>query len=97
MLAHYDASFRAGQFNVWHDSKKFWSLENLRTLTFAEAEYDDSKEDQNVDVSKLLNYPSASDDLYPPRVEDSITENDAAADEAIRMVYVHMIIHSCSD
>ncbi|KAI1785192.1 hypothetical protein LXA43DRAFT_1100597 [Ganoderma leucocontextum] len=79
-------TFASEAFNLWHDSKKFWSLDNLRTLNFAEVEYDDSEEDQNVDVSKLLNYPSASDDLYPPPVEDPITENDAAADEAIRLI-----------
>ena len=76
------------QYDYWHDSEKFWSLDNLRTLEFLEVDYDDAKEDQNVDVSKLLNYPSAADDLYPQREEDSVTENDAAADEAVRVMYV---------
>ncbi|PIL33864.1 hypothetical protein GSI_03570 [Ganoderma sinense ZZ0214-1] len=79
-------TFASKALNLWHDSKKFWSLDNLRTTKFLEVEYNDSKEDQNVDISKLLNYSSASDDLYPPRVEDSVTENDAAADEAIRLI-----------
>ncbi len=55
---------------------------------FAEVEYDDAKEDQNVDVGKLLNYPSAADDMYPLRVEDSAAQIDAVADEAVRSVYV---------
>ena len=63
-------------------------LRNLRVRDFAEVEYDDAKEDQNVDVSKLLNYPSAADDMYPLRVEDSATETDAVAEEAVRSVYV---------
>ena len=58
-----------------------------------EVEYDDSKEDQNVSISKLLNYPSAADDLYPPRVEDPITEDDAAADDAVRMMSVLFLLH----
>ena len=59
---------------------------------FADVEYDDAKEDQIVDASKLLNYPSAADDMYPSRVEESATQNDAAADEAVRSVYVHSIL-----
>ncbi|TBU55048.1 hypothetical protein BD310DRAFT_934540 [Dichomitus squalens] len=78
--------FASELFDYWHDSEKFWSLDNLRTLEFMEVEYDDSKEDQDVDVNKLLNYPSAGADLYPPCVEDPITENDAAADDAVRLI-----------
>ena len=76
------------KYDYWHDSEKFWSLDNLRTLEFLEVEYDDAKEDQNVDVDKLLNYPSAADDLYAVGEEDSVIENDAAADEAVRLMYV---------
>lgn len=75
------------KYHYWHDSEKFWSLDNLRTLEFPEVEYDDAKEDQNVDMGKLLTYPPAADDLYASR-EDSLTENDAAADEAVRLMYV---------
>ena len=63
-------------------------LENQRGRTFAEVEYDDALEAQTVDASKLLNYPSAADDMYPSRTEESPTLNDAAADEAVRSVYV---------
>ncbi|KAI1783149.1 hypothetical protein LXA43DRAFT_904186 [Ganoderma leucocontextum] len=79
-------AFASELYDYWHDSEKFWSLDNLRTLEFLEVEYDDAKEDQNVDVSKLLNYPSAAGDLYAQREEDSVTENDAAADEAVRLI-----------
>ncbi|KAI1785889.1 hypothetical protein LXA43DRAFT_99677 [Ganoderma leucocontextum] len=80
-------TFASEVFDLWHDWKKFWSLDNLRELEFLEVEYEDSMEDQNVDVGKLLNrYASAVDDLYPPPVEDSITKNDAAADEATRLI-----------
>ena len=61
-------------------------LENEREREFAEVEYDDAKEDQDIDASKLLNYPPTSEDLYPPLVEDSITEFDAAAGEAVRFM-----------
>ncbi|KAM5543336.1 hypothetical protein V8D89_003210 [Ganoderma adspersum] len=78
--------FASELFDYWHDFDKFWMLENLMVRDFAEVEYDDAKEDQTVDALKLLNYPSASDDMYPSRVEDSATHNDAAADEAVRSV-----------
>ena len=58
-----------GQFEYWYDPEKFWSLKNLRTLEFPEVDYDDSKEDQNVDVTKRFNYGFSIDviaDLYPP-------------------------------
>ena len=55
-------------------------------MEFVEIPYDDEKEDQNVDMSKLLNYPSAADDLYGPPVEDILTEADSLADEAVRVM-----------
>ncbi|KAI1783152.1 hypothetical protein LXA43DRAFT_1187180 [Ganoderma leucocontextum] len=73
-------------YDYWHEFGRFWWLDNQRGRDFAEVEYDDSKEDQNIDASKLLNYPSAADDLYPSRVEDSATQHDAAADEAVRLI-----------
>ncbi|PIL33826.1 hypothetical protein GSI_03532 [Ganoderma sinense ZZ0214-1] len=80
-------SFACELYDYWHDFDRFWMLENQRGRDFAEVEYDDAKEDHTVDVSKLLNYPSAADDLYPARVEDSATHNDAAADEGVRLVW----------
>ncbi|KAI0666566.1 hypothetical protein C8Q78DRAFT_1107669 [Trametes maxima] len=72
-------------FDYWHDSTKFWSLENLRGWEFSEYEYVDENEDQNIDASKLLNYPSAADALYNV-AEDIVTENDAQADGAVRAI-----------
>ncbi|TFK89009.1 hypothetical protein K466DRAFT_487737 [Polyporus arcularius HHB13444] len=72
-------------FDYWHDDKEFWSLKKLKEYTFYELEYDDEKEDQNVDVGKLLNYPAASDDLYVLPA-DVLSENDAQADEAVRLI-----------
>ncbi|TFK86599.1 hypothetical protein K466DRAFT_587082 [Polyporus arcularius HHB13444] len=72
-------------FDYWHDDKEFWSLKRLKEYKFHELEYEDEKEDQNVDVGKLLNYPAASDDLYV-LPDDVLTENDAQADEAVRLI-----------
>ncbi|OJT10257.1 hypothetical protein TRAPUB_13211 [Trametes pubescens] len=69
----------------WHDGKKFWSLENLREWEFTEFEYVDAEEDQEVDVSKLLNYPSAADSLYND-IEEIVTENDTRADDDVRII-----------
>ena len=66
-------------------------------------DYNDDEEDQNVDVSKLLNYPAADDNLYIPPI-DVLTEIDAQADEAVRLMYVFVLgsvmitlIGSCTD
>ncbi|KAI0767714.1 hypothetical protein C8Q74DRAFT_1203793 [Fomes fomentarius] len=78
-------NFASELFDYWHDGTKIWNLSKLRDVKFLEVEYDDSKEDQNVDVDKLLNYPSAADDLYTT-VHDTVTEIDAQADDAVRMI-----------
>ncbi len=82
------------KYGCWHNFETFWSLDNLWMLEFPDVEYNDADEDQSVDVlNKLLNYPSAPlNNLYPPRVEDSITENDTAADEAVRLMYVFAVL-----
>ncbi|KAI0644525.1 hypothetical protein C8Q79DRAFT_777894 [Trametes meyenii] len=72
-------------FDYWHDGTKFWSLKNLREWEFSEYEYVDENEDQDIDASKLLNYPAAADALYNI-VEDIVTENDAQADEAVKVI-----------
>ncbi|RPD54176.1 hypothetical protein L227DRAFT_580748 [Lentinus tigrinus ALCF2SS1-6] len=72
-------------FDYWHDDEDFWSLKNLRTYEFKELDYNDEEEDQNVDVGKLLNYPAADDDLYVVP-NDVLTEGDAQADEAVRLI-----------
>ncbi|KAI0633741.1 hypothetical protein C8Q77DRAFT_1157905 [Trametes polyzona] len=72
-------------FDYWHDSTQFWSLENLREWEFLEVDYVDEDEDQEIDPSKLLNYPSAADNLYNV-VEDTITENDTQADDDVRRI-----------
>ncbi|KAH9913469.1 uncharacterized protein BXZ73DRAFT_106942 [Epithele typhae] len=58
-------------FDYWHDSSKFWSLENLRKLRFTERPYDEEEEKHTVAVSEPLNYPIATDGLYAV-VEDDI-------------------------
>ncbi|KAI0360925.1 hypothetical protein OH77DRAFT_1517315 [Trametes cingulata] len=72
-------------FDYWHDDTEFWSLERLREMEFIEVDYIDEEEDQIIDATKLLNYPSAADNLYAV-VEDIVTEDDAKADEAVRMI-----------
>ena len=74
------------QYDYWHEFGKYWLLENEREREFAEVQYNDAKEDQDVDASKLLNYAPTTKDLYPPLVEDSIAEFDAVADEAVRLM-----------
>ncbi|KAM5543353.1 hypothetical protein V8D89_003227 [Ganoderma adspersum] len=83
-------TFACELFDFWHEFERFWLLENQleRERVFAEVEYDDAKEDQDVDASKFLNYAPAAEDLYPQFVEDSITEFDTAAEEAVRLMYV---------
>ncbi|KAI0708178.1 hypothetical protein C8T65DRAFT_211601 [Cerioporus squamosus] len=78
-------------FDYWHDDEEFWSLKHLKEFEFQDIEYDEEKEDQNVDVDKLLNYPAASDDLYTLPT-DVLTESDAQADEAVRMMYVSVFL-----
>ncbi len=78
------------QFDYWHDDKEFWSLKKFKEYSFHELEYEDEKEDQNVDVGKLLNYPAALDDLYVLPA-DVLTENDAQADEAVRLMSVSVL------
>ncbi|KAM5530344.1 hypothetical protein V8D89_015985 [Ganoderma adspersum] len=73
-------------YDYWHFSERMWSLDNLRKLHFAEVEYDDLKEDQNVDASKVLNYRTAADELYPPQIKDSAAPYDAAADRAVGLI-----------
>ena len=53
-------------------------------------DYNDDEEDQKVDVSKLLNYPAADDNLYTPPI-DVLTEIDAQAHEAVRLMYVVVV------
>ncbi|KAM5533055.1 hypothetical protein V8D89_013270 [Ganoderma adspersum] len=79
-------TFACELFDFWHEFERFWLLENQRERVFAEVEYDDAKEDQDVDASKFLNYAPAAEDLYPPFVEDSVTEIDTAAEEAVRLI-----------
>ncbi len=63
----------------------------MKEYTFYELEYDDEKEDQNVDVGKLLNYPAASDDLYVLPA-DILSEHDAQADEGVRLMSVSVLL-----
>ncbi|KAI0752480.1 hypothetical protein C8Q80DRAFT_1146274 [Daedaleopsis nitida] len=77
--------FASELFDYFHDRQQYWSLKNLRKIEFTDVEYDDAKEDQNVDPSKILNYPSASDDLYTVP-NDVLTETDNNADDAVRMI-----------
>ncbi|KAM5533025.1 hypothetical protein V8D89_013293 [Ganoderma adspersum] len=79
-------TFSSGVFNLWRDLSKFWSLDNLRTLEFAEVEYDDANEDQDIDISGSLIYRSIIDEMYPLRVEESLTENVTMVEEAVHMV-----------
>ncbi|KAI0766852.1 hypothetical protein BD413DRAFT_141493 [Trametes elegans] len=72
-------------FDYWHDGTEFWSLKNLRELQFTEYDYVDENEDHIVDTTNLLNYPSAADNLYIV-AEDIVTENDAKADEAVKVI-----------
>ncbi|OSD01341.1 hypothetical protein PYCCODRAFT_541681 [Trametes coccinea BRFM310] len=72
-------------FDYWHDSTQFWSLENLRELEFTEREYVEEDEDQQVDATKLLNYPSPAGDLYETP-DDAPTEEDAQAEDAVKAV-----------
>ncbi|KAI0373412.1 hypothetical protein BV20DRAFT_937448 [Pilatotrama ljubarskyi] len=72
-------------FDYWHDDTTLWSLTRLRELEFIEVEYVDEQEDQTIDAMKLLNYPSAADNLYTV-VKHIVTEDDAKADEAVRMI-----------
>ncbi len=57
----------------------------MREWEFTEFEYVDAEEDQEVDVSKLLNYPSAADSLYND-IEEIVTENDTRADDDVRIM-----------
>lgn len=71
----------------------FWSLDNLRTLEFAEVEYDDANEAHDVDISSSLIYRSIIDEMYPIRVEESRTENVTMVDEAVYKMYVLRILN----
>ncbi|PIL33838.1 hypothetical protein GSI_03544 [Ganoderma sinense ZZ0214-1] len=77
-------------YEYWHYFDTFWALDNQRDRDFDEVEYDDAKEDPNVDDNKLrvLNYPLAptAEDLYPLLQDDCTTEFDAVAEEPVRSI-----------
>ncbi|KAI8975856.1 hypothetical protein BD414DRAFT_423775 [Trametes punicea] len=77
--------FACKMFELWRDHKKFWSLENLRILTFPEYEYVEEEEDQHVDAKKLLNFPLMVQDAYT-LVKDFITEDDLKAHAPIQPI-----------
>ncbi|KAM5543339.1 hypothetical protein V8D89_003213 [Ganoderma adspersum] len=78
--------FASELYDYWHDFERLWTLEYQRARIFAEVEYDDSKENQDVDVSKLLNHPPIAHDLYPQRGENPASGNDATTKEAVRLI-----------
>ena len=75
---------------MWHNDSEFWTLDALKTREFLEVEYVDENEDQNVDPTKILNYPPAASDLFSIP-EDNITENDAQAEKSVKALYVRTL------
>ncbi|KAI0767749.1 hypothetical protein C8Q74DRAFT_1318273 [Fomes fomentarius] len=78
-------NFASELFDYWHDSSVFWGLSNLRQMRFLEVDCNDTEEDHSIPIGKLLNYPSAAEELYPIR-DDILTEIDSQADEPVRLI-----------
>ncbi len=54
-------------------------------MEFLEVDCNDIGEDHSIPIDKLLNYPSAAEELYPIR-DDILTEIDSQADEPVRLM-----------
>lgn len=74
---------RLRKFEYWHDSEHFWSLGYLKQREFIEVEYVEMNEEQNIDPSKILNYPLAADDLYAVQ-QNAMGETDLQAEVVIK-------------
>ena len=53
-------------------------------MEFKEVEYADAEEDQEVQLSKWLNYPIPVDELYGRSLECTERSADSSSDEAVK-------------